>query len=84
MQTGFKIEVFSQKNCSGCNQVKQLLNARGLVYREIMIDDPRGSNREELFMRLPDVRSVPQVFINDKHIGGLEDLVKELSTNDYY
>lgn len=84
MQTGFKIEVFSQKNCSGCQQVKNLLNIRGLVYREIMVDDPQGDNRKELFKRLPAARSVPQIFINDKHIGGLEDLIKELSSNDYY
>ena len=84
MQTGFKIEVFSQKNCSACNQVKQMLNTRALVYKELMIDDPQSAARKDLFTRLPGVRSVPQVFINDRHVGGLEDLVKELNSNDYY
>lgn len=84
MQTDFKIEVFSQTNCPGCNQVKAVLNARQLVYAEFMIDDPVGVGRQELFNRLPAVRSVPQVFINGKHVGGLEELVKELKSNDRY
>ena len=84
MQTGFKIEIFSQKNCAACEQVKQLFNRRGLVYQELLIDSVLGSNRQELFKRLPTVRSVPQVFINNKHIGGLEQVIVELSTNDYY
>lgn len=83
MKTGFKIEVFSQKNCSGCQQVKQLLNVRGLVYRELLID-ALEENKKELFSRVPNVRSVPQVFIDNRHIGGLEDLIKELNSNDYY
>lgn len=83
MKTGFKIEIFSQKNCSACQQVKQLLNVRGLVYRELLID-ALEENKKELFSRIPNVRSVPQVFIDNRHIGGLEDLIKELSSNDYY
>ena len=84
MKTGFKIEVFSKKQCSGCEQVKSLLNVRGLVYKEILIDEPSGAGRKELFDRVPDARSVPQVFIDNRYIGGLHDLVKELSSNDYY
>ncbi len=84
MPTGLKIELFSQANCAGCVQVKNLLNAKNLTYKELKIDDPLGANRQDLFIRLPGVRSVPQVFINDKYIGGVEELVKELSSNDYY
>lgn len=84
MKTGYKIEVFSKKQCSGCEQVKNLLNVRGLVYKEILVDEPSGSGREQLLIRLPNARSVPQVFINNRHIGGVHDLVKELSSNDYY
>lgn len=84
MQTGYKIEVFSKNNCLGCNKVKQLLNTRKLVYQELRIDEPSGTVREELFKRIPNVKTVPQVFINGVLIGGLDDLIKELSSNDYY
>lgn len=84
MQTGFKIEVFSKKNCAGCEQVKQMLKTRQLVFKEYLIDNPDGISKADLFARIPGVRTVPQVFINDRLIGGVDALVKELATNDYY
>jgi glutaredoxin 3 len=84
MSHDYKIEIFSQKNCAGCKQVKQLLTDRKIIFREYMIDSATDSQyKKELFKRLPDCRTVPQVFIGGKHIGGLEDLVRELHTNDY-
>jgi glutaredoxin 3 len=84
MQTGFKIEVFSKKNCPGCDQVKQMLKTRNLVYREFLVDSEDGAVKAELLSRVPGVRTVPQVFIDNRLIGGVQDLVKELATNDYY
>jgi glutaredoxin 3 len=78
----YNIEVFTTSNCPACDSVKEMLNIRNLVYKEfnvtnkICLDDLRS--------RVPYVKSVPQVFINNIHIGGLQDLVKEFTVNDYY
>lgn len=83
MKTGFMIEVFSQNNCAACKQVKELLSKRNLIYTSYEIDNSPAA-REDFFKRLPAARTVPQVFIDNRHIGGLDDLVKELYHNDYF
>jgi len=35
-----------------------------------------GWNREQLFEAVPNVKSVPQIFIDEKYVGGFDDLVK--------
>jgi glutaredoxin 3 len=82
MSHDYKIEIYSQKNCAGCKQAKQILTDRKMLFKEFLIDDNQ-EYKQELFDRLPNCRTVPQVFIGGKHIGGLEELVKELHSNDY-
>jgi glutaredoxin 3 len=82
MSHDYKIEIFSQQNCAGCKQVKQLLTDRKMLFREYMIDQNQ-EYKADFFKRLPNARTVPQVFIGGKHIGGLNELVKELHSNDY-
>ncbi|HMM58358.1 MAG TPA: glutaredoxin 3 [Rudaea sp.] len=68
-----KIEVYSSANCAYCVAAKNLLKSRGLDYAEIRIDtDP--ARREEMLARAQR-RTVPQVFVNDHHVGGYDDLV---------
>ena len=68
-----KIEVYSSANCAYCVAAKNLLKSRGLDYAEIRIDtDP--ARREEMLARAQR-GTVPQVFVNDHHVGGYDDLV---------
>jgi glutaredoxin 3 len=68
--------VWSQPNCPACDQAKALLDARGIAYevKTLNVD----ITKEEFFARLPDARSVPQIFINNEHIGGLAELTSIL------
>lgn len=67
-----KIIVYSKENCPYCRMAKDLLNAKKLPFEEIRIDlDP--SKLEEM-MRLSNRRTVPQIFIDGKSIGGYDDL----------
>jgi glutaredoxin len=83
MKTNFVIEIFTQDRCQACNQVKQLFNARNLIYKTYEIDKSAEA-KADFFNRLPSARTVPQVFIDGRYIGGLEETVKELYTNDYF
>lgn len=66
------VEIFTGPHCSYCSRAKALLGRKGLAYREIDISS--AQNFEEMANRLPRMRSIPQIFIGGKHIGGCEDL----------
>lgn len=58
--------------CPYCQRAKQLLTQKSLVFDEINVDDD-AKFREEMTAR-SGRRTVPQIFIGDKHIGGCDDL----------
>jgi len=69
-----KVVIYSSENCSYCQRAKQFLTQKGVPYTEIRVDlDPH--KREEMLARSNGRRTVPQIFINDQHIGGCDDLL---------
>ena len=69
-----KIEVYSTAVCPYCVSAKNLLKSRGLEWTEVRVDtDP--VQREAMLARSGGRRTVPQIFINDQHVGGYDDLV---------
>ena len=68
-----KIEVYSTAVCPYCVAAKNLLRARGLEWTEQRVDtDPE--QRQLMLTRSGGARTVPQIFINDQHVGGFEEL----------
>ena len=67
-----RIEIFTGPGCGYCARAKALLDARGLDYTERDVAD--GDVRAEFTTRLPREGTIPQVFVDDRHIGGYEDL----------
>jgi glutaredoxin 3 len=58
--------------CPYCTRARQLLAAKGVVWREIDVDAVSGARAE---MRARSQRTtVPQIFIGDTHVGGFDDL----------
>jgi glutaredoxin 3 len=69
-----KIEVYSTAFCPYCVSAKNLLKSKGLEWTEVRIDmDP--AQRDAMLARSGGRRTVPQIFINDAHVGGFDDLV---------
>ncbi|GLQ88714.1 glutaredoxin 3 [Dyella flagellata] len=69
-----KIEVYSTERCPYCVAAKNLLKAKGLAWEEVRVDiDP--AQRDSMLERSGGRRTVPQIFINDQHVGGYDDLV---------
>ncbi len=68
-----KIEVYSTTYCPYCLRAKALLDAKDLDYQEI---DVTGKDEERIALveRSGGRKTVPQIFINDKPIGGYDDL----------
>jgi glutaredoxin 3 len=68
-----KIEIYTQFMCPYCARAERLLTSKGVAYREIDVtmDAPtRAVMRERASGRT----SVPQIFIDGRHIGGSDDL----------
>ena len=69
-----RIEIYSTAVCPYCVAAKNLLKARGQRWEEHHIDtDP--ALREAMLARSGGRRTVPQIFIDDTHVGGYDDLV---------
>ena len=76
-----KATVWSKYHCPYCDQAKALLKNRGIPFEEKKIGD--GYTREELLEAVPNARTVPQVFLDDKLIGGFQELNEHLKKVQY-
>ena len=65
------IKIYGKKNCPQCEQAKALLESKSIGYEYIDL----GSNIEAMQeAKAKGWRSVPQVTINDRHVGGYKEL----------
>lgn len=68
-----KIEIYATGWCPYCSRARQLLLAKAVAIEEIDVEARSGA-REEMVAR-SGRHTVPQIFINQTHIGGCDDLV---------
>ncbi|MDO5606560.1 MAG: glutaredoxin 3 [Paracoccus sp. (in: a-proteobacteria)] len=67
------VEIYTTPTCPYCLAAKRLLNAKGVAFQETDVSrDP--ALREAMMQRAGGRRSVPQIFIDGRHIGGSDDL----------
>ena len=65
--------VYSTRICPYCMMAKRLLGAKGVKYDEVMVDHD-DALRAQMMARSGGRRTVPQIFIGDRHVGGYDDL----------
>ncbi|BBB12709.1 glutaredoxin 3 [Sphingopyxis sp. FD7] len=68
-----KIEVYTKAFCPYCTRAKRLLDGKGADFSEIDVTMDRAGF-EAMVARAGGRRTVPQVFIDDRHVGGSDDL----------
>lgn len=68
-----KVEIYTWSTCPFCVRAKGLLNRKGVAFTEYCIDGDESA-RAVMAERANGRRSLPQIFINDQHIGGCDDL----------
>ena len=68
-----RIELYTKSFCPYCARAKKLLSDKGLAFEEYEIS-AGGPKREEMIQRAGGRTTVPQIFINDAHVGGSDDL----------
>jgi glutaredoxin 3 len=68
------IEIYTQPWCPFCERAMHILSTKGAEFREV--DAPNGSAaRREASERSGGRTTVPQIFVDGRHIGGCDDLV---------
>ncbi|MGF1567576.1 MAG: glutaredoxin 3 [Nodosilinea sp.] len=68
-----KVEIYTWSRCPFCIRAKALLDEKEIAYTEYGIDGDEVA-REQMAQRANGSRSLPQIFINDHHVGGCDDL----------
>ena len=70
-----RILLYTTQFCGYCNAAKRLLRGKGLDFAEVDVGfDP--AKRAEMIERARGMRTVPQIFIHGRHVGGYEELAE--------
>ncbi|TAG61871.1 MAG: glutaredoxin 3 [Oscillatoriales cyanobacterium] len=65
--------MYTWRTCPFCIRAKALLKQKGVEFTEYAIDGD-GAARDRMTDRANGGRSLPQIFINDQHIGGCDEM----------
>lgn len=68
------VEIYTKASCGFCVRAKRMLDMKKIDYREIAVDRG-GPPKEEMVQRASGRSTVPQIFIDGRHIGGCDDLM---------
>jgi glutaredoxin 3 len=67
------VEIYTWRTCPFCIRAKELLKEKGVEFTEYAIDGDEAA-RSKMAQRSGGRRSVPQIFIDDQHVGGCDDI----------
>ncbi|MDQ6993429.1 MAG: glutaredoxin 3 [Mariprofundus sp.] len=68
-----KVEIYSGDYCPYCVRAKSLLKKKGVEFTEYNVKKELA-RRDEMLTRTNGARTIPQVFIGDRHVGGCDEL----------
>jgi glutaredoxin 3 len=67
------VEIYTWSTCPFCIRALNLLKSKDVEFTEYCLDSDEPG-RDQMAKRSQGRRSVPQIFINDQHIGGCDDI----------
>lgn len=76
MKSMSKAIVWGQDNCQYCEMAVKLLKSRDCEVEERKLGN--GWTKKDLIEMVPNARSVPQIFVDNRYIGGYMELVEQL------
>ena len=74
-----KAVMWSKPGCPYCERAEKLLKLKGYEIEERKLGF--GWNREQLFEAVPNVKTVPQIFLDGEYVGGYDQLVAHFKAN---
>lgn len=70
-----KVEIYTKSTCGFCSRAKRLLDMKRVAYEEFDVDFG-GPKKAEMVDRAGGRSTVPQIFIDGRHVGGCDDLMR--------
>ena len=70
-----KVEIYVKATCSYCFRARRLLEGKGVAFEAHSVDFDRDK-RQEMIQRAHGRSTVPQIFIDGRHVGGCDDLFR--------
>ena len=67
------VTVYGNRSCPYCGAARTLLTKKGVAFKDVLVTDGEGILDE--MTRRSGSRSVPQIFIGDRHVGGFDALL---------
>ena len=84
-QSNSKIIVYTKNDCKWCKKTKKYFNNKNINYETINIQDTFDTVLQNLSVKTgKELKTVPQIFIGDQHIGGYKDLINTSIFKPYY
>jgi glutaredoxin len=71
-------QIVSKPDCPYCDLAKEFMLGMDIQYTEMVVGE--DCLWEDITAQLPEVKTVPQIWINGDHVGGYDDLVKWAET----
>jgi glutaredoxin len=71
-----KAVVWSKPSCVYCEKSKALLKSKGIMYEEKNIAE--GYDIQDLLELVPNAKTMPQIWLDEEHVGGFFELEKKL------
>jgi glutaredoxin 3 len=71
--TARQVVMYSTSWCGFCERARGLLRRKGVAFDEVKLDET-PAEREIMMRRSGGRRTVPQIFIDDRHVGGYDEL----------
>jgi glutaredoxin 3 len=68
-----EVTMYSTGWCPYCDRARALLERKGVAFREVKVDEDDKA-RATMLEKSGGRRSVPQIFVGDRHVGGYDDL----------
>ncbi len=69
------VVMYTTAHCPYCIRARNLLDKKGVAYTDLRVDD-NPALRPEMIERASGRTSVPQIFIDDFHVGGFDDMAE--------
>jgi glutaredoxin 3 len=67
------VMMYSTGWCPYCDRARALLERKGVGFREVKVDED-AAQRDAMLKRTGGRRTVPQIFVGDRHVGGYDEL----------
>ena len=75
--------IWSKDNCSYCTKAKRMLDSKNIRYEERNITSGPWT-REQLLETFPHAKTVPQIVLHGKYVGGFDALEKYFQDHDMW